>query len=106
LLTGERVAVKIQRPNIMSVIETDLEILQDLARLAESRIDWVERYQIRTIVEELSRSLREELDYENEGRNAEKIAKQFHNDPKVLIPKVYWEYTTKKNIDDGIYRWS
>jgi ubiquinone biosynthesis protein len=46
----------------MSVIETDLEILQDLARLAESRIDWVERYQIRTIVEELSRSLREELD--------------------------------------------
>jgi ubiquinone biosynthesis protein len=96
LLTGERVAVKIQRPNILSVIETDLEILQDLARLAESRIDWVERYQIRTIVEELSRSLREELDYENEGRNAEKIAKQFHNDSKVHIPKVYWEYTTKK----------
>ncbi|MDR7076554.1 ubiquinone biosynthesis protein [Neobacillus niacini] len=96
LLTGERVAVKIQRPNIISVIETDLEILQDLARLAESRIDWVERYQIRTIVEELSRSLREELDYENEGRNAEKIDKQFRNDSKVHIPKVYWEYTTKK----------
>ncbi|MFP7295855.1 ABC1 kinase family protein [Neobacillus niacini] len=96
LLTGERVAVKIQRPNIMNVIETDLEILQDLARLAESRIDWIERYQIRTIIEELSRSLREELDYENEGRNAEKIAKQFQNDPKVHIPKVHWEYTTKK----------
>jgi ubiquinone biosynthesis protein len=106
LVTGERVAVKIQRPNIMSVIETDLEILQDLARLAESRIDWVERYQIRTIVEELSRSLREELDYENEGRNAEKIAKQFINDSKVHIPKVYWEYTTKKVLTmefiDGI----
>jgi ubiquinone biosynthesis protein len=96
LLSGERVAVKIQRPNILSIIETDLEILQDLARLAESRIDWVERYQIRTIVEELSRSLREELDYENEGRNAEKIEKQFNHDPKVHIPKVYWEYTTKK----------
>ena len=106
LLTGEPVAVKIQRPNILGVIETDLEILQDLARLAESRIDWVERYQIRTIVEELSRSLREELDYENEGRNAEKIAKQFNNDPKVHIPKVYWEYTTKKILTmefiDGI----
>jgi ubiquinone biosynthesis protein len=106
LLTGERVAVKVQRPNIMSVIETDLEILQDLARLAESRIDWVERYQIRTIVEELSRSLREELDYENEGRNAEKIAKQFNNDPKVHIPKVFWEYSTKKILTmefiDGI----
>jgi len=106
LLTGERVAVKVQRPNIMSVIETDLEILQDLARLAESRIDWVERYQIRTIVEELSRSLREELDYENEGRNAEKIAKQFSKDSKVHIPKVYWVYTTKKILTmefiDGI----
>jgi ubiquinone biosynthesis protein len=106
LLTGERVAVKVQRPNIMSVIETDLEILQDLARLAESRIDWVERYQIRTIVEELSRSLREELDYENEGRNAEKIAKQFSKDTKVHIPKVYWVYTTKKILTmefiDGI----
>jgi ubiquinone biosynthesis protein len=106
LLTGEPVAVKIQRPNIMRVIDTDLEILQDLARLAESRIDWVERYQIRTIIEELSRSLREELDYENEGRNAEKIAKQFMNDSKVHIPKVYWEYSTKKILTmefiDGI----
>ncbi|MEH7177438.1 ABC1 kinase family protein [Neobacillus vireti] len=106
LLSGEPVAIKIQRPNIMGVIETDLEIMQDLARLAESRIDWVERYQIRTIIEELSKSLREELDYENEGRNTEKISKQFKEDPKVHIPKVYWEYTTKKILTmefiDGI----
>ncbi|MDV2887713.1 AarF/UbiB family protein, partial [Alkalihalophilus pseudofirmus] len=39
LLTGERVAIKVQRPNIKNVIETDLEILQELARLAESRLD-------------------------------------------------------------------
>jgi ubiquinone biosynthesis protein len=39
LLSGERVAVKVQRPNIQRMIETDLEILQDLARLAESRLD-------------------------------------------------------------------
>ncbi|MEH7275460.1 ABC1 kinase family protein [Neobacillus vireti] len=106
LLSVEPVAIKIQRPNIMGVIETDLEIMQDLARLAESRIDWVERYQIRTIIEELSKSLREELDYENEGRNTEKISKQFKEDPKVHIPKVYWEYTTKKILTmefiDGI----
>ncbi|MGX6442203.1 ABC1 kinase family protein [Neobacillus sp. K501] len=96
LLTGERVAVKIQRPNIQNVIETDLEILQDLARIAETRLDWAERYQIRTIVEELATSLREELDYEKEARNAEKIAKQFIKDPNVLIPKVYWELTSSK----------
>ncbi|WP_040204612.1 ABC1 kinase family protein [Neobacillus jeddahensis] len=96
LLTGERVAVKIQRPNIDKLIETDLEILQDLARLAESRIDWAERYQLREIVDELAESIRLELDYEKEGRNADKISKQFINNPKVLIPRIYWEYTTAK----------
>ncbi|CAH2713432.1 putative protein kinase UbiB [Neobacillus rhizosphaerae] len=96
LLTGEQVAVKIQRPNIKNIIETDLEILQDLARLAEARLDWARRYQVRDVVEELARSLRLELDYETEGRNSEKIANQFKNNSKVLIPRIYWEYTTSK----------
>lgn len=96
LLTGERVAVKIQRPSIKQVIETDLEILQDLARLAESRLDWADRYHIRDMVEEFARSIREELDYENEGRNSERIANQFKNNPMVLIPKIFWEYSTSK----------
>jgi ubiquinone biosynthesis protein len=96
LKSGERVAVKIQRPNIRKLIETDLEILQDLARLAESRLDWGARYHIRDVVEELAKSLREELDYETEARNSEKIASQFKDDPKILIPRVYWEFTTPK----------
>lgn len=96
LLTGERVAVKIQRPHIHQLIETDLEILQDLARLAEARLEWAERYQIREIVAELVHSIRLELDYENEGRNTERIARQFKNNPNVVIPKIFWEYTTTK----------
>lgn len=96
LKSGEAVAIKIQRPNMKQVIETDLEILQDLAFIAELRLDWAARYQIRDIVEEFSKSLREELDYTIEGRNSEKIAKQFINDPQVVIPKVYWDYSTKK----------
>jgi ubiquinone biosynthesis protein len=96
LQTGERVAVKIQRPNIRNVIETDLEILQDLVRLAENRLDWVERYQIRDVVDEFAKSLLEELDFNNEGRNSEKIAKQFKNDSTIVIPKIYWDYTTSK----------
>ncbi|WP_042457312.1 ABC1 kinase family protein [Neobacillus dielmonensis] len=96
LLTGERVAVKIQRPNIDLVIGTDLEILQDLARLAENRLEWARRYQMRDIVNQLAQSLKQELDYENEAQNSEKIAAQCKNDAKVLIPKVYWEYTTSK----------
>ncbi|TDF94526.1 2-polyprenylphenol 6-hydroxylase [Paenibacillus piri] len=96
LNSGERVAVKIQRPNIRAIIETDLEILQELAMLAEQRLKWAARYQMPDIVEEFSKSLRAELDYTIEGRNAEKVGKQFKNDPSIHIPKVYWDYSTQK----------
>lgn len=96
LRSGEKVAVKVQRPNIASVIETDLEILQDLAALAEHRLEWAARYQIRNMVDEFSKSLRAELDYTMESRNAEKIAKQFGNDPAIYVPKVFLEYSAKK----------
>lgn len=96
LRNGEQVAVKIQRPNITTVIETDLEILQDLATLAEQRSELAAKYQIRDMMDEFSKSLREELDYTNEARNAEKIANQFKDDSTIYVPKVFWEYTTKK----------
>ncbi len=96
LKTGEKVAIKVQRPNMKPLIETDLEILQDLALLAEQRLAWAAHYQIRDIVDELAKSLLEELDYTIEGRNSEKIARQFVDDPNIVIPKVYWDYTTKK----------
>ncbi|MMZ58651.1 putative protein kinase UbiB [compost metagenome] len=96
LKSGERVAVKIQRPNIENIIETDLEILQQLATLAELRLEWAARYQMRDIIEEFSRSLQAELNYMIEGRNAEKVAKQFKHNPKIRVPKVYWDYSTQK----------
>lgn len=96
LRTGEEVAVKIQRPQITKIIETDLEILCDLAGAAEQRIEWAKLYHIKEVVEEFARSLLSELDYLTEGRNSEKIAKQFLNEPLIHIPKVYWHYSTKK----------
>jgi ubiquinone biosynthesis protein len=96
LRSGEQVAVKVQRPNITSVIETDLEILQDLAALAEHRLEWARRYQIRDMVDEFSKSLRAELDYTMESRNAEKISNQFRNDPSIYVPKLFLEYSTRK----------
>jgi ubiquinone biosynthesis protein len=95
LRTGEAVAVKVQRPRIKAMIETDLEILLDLATLAEHRMERMERLQLREVVEEFAKSLRNELDYTIEGRNAEKIAKQFKNDPKIHIPSIHWDYTTR-----------
>ncbi|QHC03957.1 2-polyprenylphenol 6-hydroxylase [Anoxybacillus sp. PDR2] len=96
LHSGEQVAVKIQRPNIAHMIETDLEILQDLAILAERRLSWAAQYQIGDMVEEFSQSLRAELDYTIEARNADKIFQQFKQDPSIYVPKVFWEYSSKK----------
>src|SRR5665648_1117078 len=95
LRTGELVAVKVQRPGIKAIIETDLEILLDLATLAERRMERMERLQLRDVVEEFAKSLRNELDYSIEARNAEKIAKQFKKDPTIHIPAIYWDYSTR-----------
>lgn len=96
LRSGEQVAVKIQRPNIAGVIETDLEILRDLAVLAEHRLPWAARYHVGEMVEEFSMSLRAELDYTIEGRNAERISQQFKGDRHIYVPDVFWEYSTQK----------
>ena len=95
LLTGETVAIKVQRPDIQPIVETDLEILDDLAKLMEAKLSWAKNYQIRKMIHEFSNSLRDELDYNTEGRNGERIARQFKNDSTIHIPKVYWKFSTK-----------
>ncbi len=96
LKSGEPVAVKVQRPDIEDRIKTDLEILKQLAVLAEFRLEWAVRYQVKEIVEEFAKALQAELDYTIEGRNGDKIANQFTKNPHIHIPDVYWDYTTKK----------
>jgi ubiquinone biosynthesis protein len=96
LITGEPVAIKIQRPGIAPVIETDLDILQHLTTLANKRWSWVSRYQIPQMVEEFARSIRAELDYGFEGRNMERIRRQFTADEGIYIPEVHWPLTTSR----------
>lgn len=96
LKTGEKVAVKIQRPGIQSTVRTDLEIMQNLAVLAEARFSWAKRYQLRKMVEEFGRSLLHELDYTIEAQNAEKIGVTFRHDRRIHIPRVYGEFSTRK----------
>lgn len=96
LHSGEEVAVKVQRPDIEHIILTDLGILNNLVRMMHQRVEWVRTYRIREIVEEFSHSLLNELDYLLEGRNGERVARQFAEDPTIKIPRIYWDYTTKK----------
>jgi ubiquinone biosynthesis protein len=95
---GTPVVVKVQRPNIQALIETDLEILFDLARLIQERTPLGEIYDLIEITEEFSITLRAELDFCREGRNADRFRDNFADEPYLHIPRVYWDYTTRHVI--------
>jgi ubiquinone biosynthesis protein len=89
----QEVVVKVQRPNIIPVIETDLEILSMLAERAQTtslgRVnDFI------GIAHDFSFTLRNELDYRREGRNADRFRRNFDGESHLYIPKVYWEFST------------
>jgi len=96
LRSGERVVVKVQRPGIVQTINTDIEILLDLAGFAQNRIPLGALYNFPEIMEDFAATLRDELDYEREGRNAERFRSHFADDEAVYIPRVYWEFTTRR----------
>ncbi len=93
---GEEVVVKVQRPGIEEMINIDLDILFDLARLIQERTPLGETYDLVETVDEFAFTLRGELDYRREGRNADRFRRNFANEPALHIPKVYWDYTTRR----------
>ncbi len=96
LKSGEDVVIKVQRPDITDTIDTDLKMLRDIAVFAQKHIKEGMIYNFVDIVEEFSHVLHNELDYVKEGQNADKFYHNFINEDSVYIPKVYWEYTTKR----------
>ena len=94
LPSGEEVVVKVQRPGIEAIIAVDLEILFDLARLVQERTPLGELYELPEIAEGFAFTLRGELDFRREGRNADRFRRNFAGEPTVHIPQVYWEFTT------------
>lgn len=96
LPNGDRVVVKVQRPDIEMTINTDLEILYDLARLAQSRTPLGEMYDLSEIADDFADTLRGELDYQREGRHADRFRRSFANDNTIVIPRVYWDLTTHR----------
>jgi ubiquinone biosynthesis protein len=93
LPNGHRVAVKVQRPNAPRQIEADLALLYQAARIAKERVRALDFIDTRGLVDEFARSIRQELDYRHEARNAEAFRHDFAGHPHVRIPKVYWSYT-------------
>jgi ubiquinone biosynthesis protein len=96
LPNGRRVVVKVQRPNAPRQIEADLALLYQAARLAKERIRALDFIDTNDIVDEFARSIRQELDYRLEGRNADAFHKDFAGHPHVAVPRVYWTYTRSR----------
>ncbi|CEJ45855.1 ABC1 kinase family protein [Umezakia ovalisporum] len=93
LITGEEVAVKVQRPNLRPVITLDLYLMRWLASWLAPWLPLNLGHDLTLIVDEFGIKLFEEIDYINEGRNAEKFASNFRNDPRVKVPVIYWSYS-------------
>lgn len=93
---GDDVAVKVQRPGIEQIVETDIRFLHNLAVLAERHIPESRDYQPIRIVDEFARTLRRELDFIREGRSIDRFRKHFRDDQTVHIPAVHWNLTAPR----------
>ncbi|AGY57712.1 ubiquinone biosynthesis protein UbiB [Gloeobacter kilaueensis JS1] len=97
LHTGEEVVVKVQRPGLEQLFNVDLGILRGIAQYLQNHPrygrggrEWVPIY------DECARILMQEIDYLNEGRNADTFRRNFQGDPEICVPRVYWRYASPK----------
>lgn len=103
LKTGEHVILKIRRPGIRDIIDADLRLLRRLADIADDELIENLHFDPKRIVAEFTRSIRDELDFANECRSAERIAKNFGDDPSIIVPKVYWQWTSERlNVQEMV----
>jgi ubiquinone biosynthesis protein len=93
LPNGREVVLKVQRPGIPAIIETDIGILESLARRIEKMVPESRVYNPKGIVEEFSTQIRRELDFVRDGKNAETLAANLRHNPAIRIPRIYWEYS-------------
>jgi len=96
LAGGQTVAVKIQRPGIEELVDTDLKAVRRVIDLIKLLTDWEKYADFDAIFSEFSATVHEELDYIHEGHNAETIAANLADDREVIIPKIHWEHTTRR----------
>ena len=103
LADGTPVAVKVRRPGIRAIVEADLSLLARLAQLVESRMPDLARFRPREVVRQFTQTLRRELDLGAECRSAERVARSFAGDARIVVPRVYWDWTGERmNVQEYI----
>lgn len=90
---GNPLVIKVQRPGVAEQIEEDLQILSGMARWAAAHTTSGHNYNLPDLVEEFAHTLRSELDYRREGHHVEQFRQNFAGDGRIIIPRVYWEYS-------------
>jgi ubiquinone biosynthesis protein len=90
------VVVKVQRPGISKIIDTDLSILNLLAQLVEKYLPEARLYNPIGIVEEFTRVIRSATDFIEEAHNIDTIHRNFTDNPDVVIPDIFWELSSKR----------
>ena len=93
---GTDVVLKIRRPKIRHVIEADLRLLSRVAEIAEKEIEEIRHFHPREVVRQFTLSLRRELDMISECHHMERIARNFEDDPDIVIAKIYWQWTCER----------
>ena len=106
LISGEEVAVKVQRPGIKRIIDVDIEIMFHIASLMEKYLAGMDIINPVAIVKEFEKAIKNEMDFTIEASNIERFGRIFSEDDSIYVPKVYREYSTQKILTmefiDGI----
>lgn len=96
LRDGTAVAVKVQRPGVKAQLETDLEILTELAVLMEKHAPETKPFRPADLVRQFTQTVRRELDFISEAQAIQRFRLNFAGDPTCYVPEVYWDYSTSK----------
>jgi predicted unusual protein kinase regulating ubiquinone biosynthesis (AarF/ABC1/UbiB family) len=96
LHTGEEVVVKVQRPGLDKLFTLDFKILGGLVKFAKQRMKSVKHFDLEAIHQEFCEILSREIDYVQEGMNAERFRQNFADHEYILVPRIYPEFTTRR----------
>jgi ubiquinone biosynthesis protein len=101
LKDGTKVVLKIQRPGIRRIIESDMRLLAHLASLAEKHVPELAVFHPQQVVQQFAKSLQNELSFVTEGHYADQVAANFEGDDQIVIPKTYWQWTRQRVLVQG-----
>ncbi|WP_298533942.1 AarF/ABC1/UbiB kinase family protein [uncultured Methanobrevibacter sp.] len=106
LPTGERVAVKVQKPNVAEIVETDLSIMKFIANESDRFNTSLKHLNLPAVLHEFDKSIHKEMDFDNELMNIRHLNDNFKYNDKIIVPTTYPDYSTEKVLTmeyvDGI----